>query len=86
MATTSITFTFDNTVINRALTALGTKFGYQPLLPDGVTPNPQSKADFIKAHYSNLMLSDMAEQEGNTLAAAAIATNNADIKTKIIIT
>lgn len=84
MATTAVTLNIDNTVINRVLNAISTKYGYTGFLPDGVTP--ETKPAFVKRWMTGIIIAAVKEQEGNTLAAAAIATNNTDVNTNIIIT
>lgn len=79
-----ISFTVPDPVANRVLNAIATKFGYTGLLADGITP--QTKTQFYKQWVINNTLAAIKEQEGNTLAATAINTNNTDVNNSITIT
>lgn len=62
--------------LTRAVDALSVRWGYSPFLADGVTPNPQTKSEFVRLRIGAWIKAEVREHE---LAAAKSAVTVTDI-------
>lgn len=69
---------------DRVILANATRYGWTGFLADGITP--QTRPQFVKQLVIRRLIADTKEQEGNTLAAAAVNNNSTDIDNNISIT
>lgn len=69
----TITFTLSGSDLNRAIDALGARWGYEPMLSDG-TPNPQSKGEFVRLNIAQWIRSEVKAHELATAQAAVSVT------------
>lgn len=76
-----ITFTIPNAVLNRVVNNASITWGYQETIrsDEGSIPNPQTKAQFVKAHMINYLMSAVKQAEADTAAATARATTESEI-------
>lgn len=71
----TISLTIPNTDIARAVDALATRWGYSPFLDDGVTPNPQTKSEFVRLGIARWVKSEVRAHELATAQAAVTVTD-----------
>lgn len=56
-----------------AVDALSTRWGYPLFLPDGITPNPQTKGEFVRLKIGQWLRSEVrAHRLGTTQAAVTV--------------
>lgn len=73
--TTSISLTVPNMTQAEIVNRLCIQLDYNPTMPDG-SPNPQSKADFIKADVSRYLKNHLKRYDANI--ASKLASDNAE--------
>lgn len=73
MATISLTISAGD--LTRAVDALSTRWGYSPFLADGVTPNPQTKGEFVRLRIGAWVKSEVLSHELATAQAAVRVTD-----------
>lgn len=71
----TISLTISAPDLQRAVDALSVRWGYQALLPDGVTPNPQSKGEFVRLRLGQYVRSEVHAHELGTAQAAVTVTD-----------
>ncbi len=69
----TISLTISATDLARAVDALSTRWGYSPLLADGLTPNPQTKGEFVRLRIGQWIRNEVHEHELATAQAAVVA-------------
>ena len=70
----TISFTLSASDLNRAVDALGTRWGYSPTLPDG-SQNPQSEGEFVRQRIAQWIKSEVHAHELGTAQAAVTVTD-----------
>lgn len=71
MATVSLTIS--STDLTRIVAALSVRWGYPPFLADGVTPNPQTRGEFVRLHIGQWITQELHAHELATAQAAITA-------------
>lgn len=69
----TISLTLSSTDLTRAVDALGTRWGYQPVI-DGVA-NPQSEGEFVRQRIAQWIKSEVHAHELGTAQAAVTVTD-----------
>lgn len=70
----TITFTLSAQDLTRTVDALSTRWGYNPLLPNGAT-NPQSKGEFVRMALARRIRDEVRAQELFVAQAAIVITD-----------
>ncbi len=73
MPTISLTLSAGD--LTRAVDALGTRWGYSATLADGVTPNPQTKGEFVRLRIAQWVRSEVHAHELATAQAAVTVSD-----------
>lgn len=71
----TISLTISAPDLQRAVAALSTRWGYAPLLDDGVTPNPQTPGEFVRLKIGQYVRNEVRAQELGTAQAAVTVTD-----------
>ena len=71
----TICMTLATADLTRAVTALSARWGYPPFLPDGITPNPQTRGEFVRQYIGQWVRSEVKAHELATAQAAVTVTD-----------
>lgn len=71
----TINLTISAQDLQRAVAALSTRWGYAPLLDDGLTPNPQTAGEFVRLRIGQYLRSEVHAHELATAQAAVTVTD-----------
>lgn len=71
----TICMTLSAADLARAVTALSTRWGYSAFLEDGITPNPQTKGEFVRLKIGQWLRSEVRAHELGTAQAAVTVTD-----------
>ena len=71
----TISLTLSSQDLTRAVDALSTRWGYSALLPDGVTPNSQTKGEFVRQRIAQWIKGEVHAHELATAQAAVAVTD-----------
>ena len=70
----TINLTLSSQDLNRVVDALGTRWGYSSLLPNG-DPNPQNKGEFVRQKIAQWVRSEVHAHELGTARAAVVVSD-----------
>lgn len=72
----TISLTISAPDLTRTVDALAVRYGYAPMLPDGITPNPQTRGEFVRLAIARWV---RAEVKAHELATAQAAVSVSEV-------
>ena len=71
----TICMTLSASDLAKAITALSTRWGYSAFSEDGITPNPQTRGEFVRLKIGQWLRSEVRAHELATAQAAVTVTD-----------